>query len=314
MSAPGRLRRCLCAVFCAAFLLPACHADPKDQGVAARVNGRPITVRSVEFVRGLSLYSPPMKAEDALAHLKSEYGGALASLIVEELVQQELARLGMEVSDADLVTAETAARAGYAGNAFEEALAEEGIDLASWRDRLRGRLALDALAQRVLRPRVTLSPEEIQNYYKLTSKEFVQPARVKFLRVESKSQEILRSALEAASKANDPAGVLGVFDEVHVQAQAMDEETLPAQWRNALGKLKPGEACAPFQGGLGWQALILLERGEARTAGLAQVYAIVEKRLAEAKLEKEFTLWLAQAVTASSIEINPALIDPKDAR
>ncbi|MFZ5425879.1 MAG: peptidyl-prolyl cis-trans isomerase [Thermodesulfobacteriota bacterium] len=291
--------------------LAACDQEPKERGVAARVNGKAISVKLLEFSHGLKLSAPPITSGDVLAVLKAEYGQALAGLIAEELVAQELARRGLEVTEAELRQAGTAVREGYPGKAFEEMLSEEGVDQELWLARLRARLALDKFTARVLRPRVSINSEEVQRYYKEHAQEFAQPESVKFIRVESKTPEALNRALEEAGKTKDPANLLSVFDDVSMQTQASPEEALPREWRTLLRGLAPGQASQPAKGGLGHQAFILLERAPAKVEGLVQVYPLVEKRLIEDKLSREFTAWLTQALNTSVIEISPGLVPEK---
>jgi hypothetical protein len=296
---------------CFSLLIGACQDEPTERGVAARVNGKPIAVRTLEFVHALSLSTLPLAPGEILDALKAEYGQALAGLVVEELVTQDLAKRGMEVTEAELKAAETTVRSGYPGRTFEDTLAEEGIDLDIWRERLKARVSLDAFAARVLRPRVRITPEEAQNYYKEHAQEFAQPATVRFVKAESSNAESLRQALDAAGKAQDPTGILDKFETVSHETQAAPEESLPKAWREALKGLKPGQAGAVVQEGSGYQAFILLERSEAKAEGLVQAYPLVEKRLAEDKMAQEFSAWLAQTLTASVIEINPGLVPEK---
>ena len=248
-----------------------------------------------------------MIPHETLAGLQAEYGEALATLIVEELVGQELARRGIEITEAEIKNAETALRSGYQGKAFENMLAEEGLDLAIWRERLRARLLLDAFTARVLRPRFTIGPDEAQQYYRAHLQEFSQPVTLKFLKVESVNADALKAALEEAKKAKDPADLLMVFDDVSLQTQASPEDVLPRAWRDALKGLKPGQVGPIARGGIGYQAFILLEKSEARVEGPVQVYPLVEKRLLEARLAQEFSSWLSQAAATSRLEISPAL-------
>uniref|UniRef100_A0A7C3W8P4 PpiC domain-containing protein n=1 Tax=Fundidesulfovibrio putealis TaxID=270496 RepID=A0A7C3W8P4_9BACT len=307
----------LLACLALAALLGACSGEPLPPGVAATVNGRPVTLAELDFVRSVKPgVAAPASAplEGVVAALRQEYVQALSALIVEELVAQELERRGMEISDADLRNAENALRAGYPGASFESTLAEDGVEPDLWRKRLKARLALSAFQARVLRPRVSVSSEEAQQYYKEHAADFAQPATVKFLRVESKNADALRKALDAAAKAKDPADLLTVFADVTMHAQASPEEGLPRAWRAALGALKPGQPGPVGQGGVGYQAFILLERTEPKVEGLVQVYPLVEKRLAEAKLAREFAAWLDRAVAGADIALSPALAPEKGRR
>jgi len=301
----------LTALLLLALGLAACDSEPKERGIAARVNGKAISVKLLEFSHGLKLSAPPVASGDVLAVLKAEYGQDLAGLIAEELVAQELVKRGLDVTEAELKQAETAVRAGYPGNAFEEMLSEEGIDQDTWVARLRARLALDKFTARVLRPRISINSDEVQRYYKEHAQEFAQPEGVKFIRVESKTPEALRRALDEARKAKDPGDLLSVFDDVSMQTQASPEEALPREWRALLRGLAPGQTSQPVKGGLGHQAFILLERTPAKVEGLVQVYPLVEKRLTEDKLSREFSAWLTQALNTSAIEISPGLVPEK---
>lgn len=294
-----------------ALSLAACQGEPLEKGLAAKVNGRPIPLRTLEFAQGVIISAPTMDPAEPLAKLRTRYGETLAGLIVEELVAQELQKRGLEVTEAELKNAETAVRSGYPGRTFEDTLSEEGVDLDVWRERLRSRVALDKFSSMVLRPRIAIAPWEVRQYYKSHAQEFVQPARVKFMKVESRTADALRKALDAASQARDPADLLSVFDDVSIETQALPEDALPAKAREILKGLQPGQAGPVSQGGAGYWAFILQERSEAKVEGLVQVYPVVEKRLSEAKMAQEMSAWLLQALNSSVIEISPGLVVEK---
>lgn len=294
-----------------ALCLSACQDDPLEKGLAAKVNGKPIDLKILEFAQGLKVSTASAVPGEAMSRLRDEYGETLAGLIVEELVFQELEKRGIEVGEADLKNAETAVRAGYPGRTFEETLREEGLDLDVWRERLRVRVAMDAFVASVLRPRVSIASWEVQQYYKTHAQEFAQPARVRYIKVESKAADSLRKALDSARKAPDPAGMLTVFEDVTMDIQALPEESLPVRTREMLKGVQPGQVSPVTQGGMGFQAYLVLERSEPKVEGLVQVYPLVEKRLSEAKLAQEFSLWLAQALERSVIAISPGLVPEK---
>ena len=96
--------------------------------------------------------------------------------------------------------------------------------------------------------------------------------------------------------------MLTVFDDISAQVRVSPAEALPRAWFEALKNLTPGQAGPVSQGGIGFQAFMLLERSAARVEGLVQVYPLVEKRIAEEKLFGEFAGWLTQALAASLVE------------
>jgi len=288
-----------------------CSKGPVESGLAAKVNGVPISLRTLEFTHDLRHYGEGYAASLVPARLRTEYGELLTELIAGELVVQDLAKHGLEVDEAEILKAEMSIRASYPGRSFEDMLAEEGLDLDQWRARLKSKLSMDKFVARVLRPNITVDADEAQNYYKEHAKEFSQSAMVKFLKIESKESASLAKALEAARAADNPADMLTAFDDVSVQTLASAEEKLPGEWRLAISPLAPGKFSPVQPGGPGFQAFMLLERTGARVEGLVQAYGLVEKRLVEKKEEQAFAKWLSEALAKATIEVNPGLVPDK---
>ncbi|MFP5259779.1 MAG: peptidyl-prolyl cis-trans isomerase [Acidobacteriota bacterium] len=291
----------ICLLF--ACLLAGCFWDrPDATGVVAEVNGAPIRLAELEARHDAGRLGIPVLENPAVEELRTEYGAVLADMIVTRLMVQELDRLKLSPSPADLAEAEAVVRADYPGDAFERMLLEEHIDLTAWRTMLAERLALEKFSRDVLRPTVRVGVSEAASYYKDHIDAFARPASVRLLVVTGPDAEAVKAALAAARKSGQGESAPGVAQAV------LPEAGLPAGWRDALKGRKPGEASQPLPSGREYVGLILLERLPAAVLDPAKAYARVEAMLAAEKLDKAFAAWLAETLGVARVRVNRQLL------
>lgn len=286
-----------------ACLLAGCFWDrPDEAGVVAEVNGAPIRLAELEARHDAGRLGIPVLDNPAVEELRTEYGAVLADMIVARLVAQELDRLKLSPSPAELAEAEAAVRADYPGDAFERMLLEEHIDLTAWRAMLAERLALEKFSRDVLRPTVRVGVPEAASYYKDHIDAFARPASVRLLVVSGRDPEAVKAALAEARKPGQGENAPGVAQAV------LPEAGLPAGWRDALKGRKPGEASQPLPSGREYVGLMLLERLPAAVLDPAKAYARVEAMLAAEKLDKAFAAWLSETVAGARVRVNRQLL------
>lgn len=288
-------------------LLGGCGRSADEPGIAATVNGAPITVAALEARHDLGRLGLPAVTNPAVARLRSEYGSVLTDMIVGTLVGQELARRHLAVTDAELTEAEATVRADYAGDAFARMLLEEHIDLHRWREALRDRLTVEKFARKVLRPNIRVGVSEAADYYKAHIDDFTKPARVVFLLVESKNVGALQAALAAYAASGNRHDLTRAAD-VSAEELTVPVANLSKAWKQALGSVKPGEASSLLSDGNKRLALVLLQRQGEGVLEPAKAYARVEAILSDAKQEQAFATWLGKALAEATIRVNTALL------
>lgn len=139
----------LTLVLCVWLALIAASLSAQEVGLAARVNGVAITVFRLEryfedYLREQGRNVATLRSPAAYKRLKRE---ALERLIVRELLVQEAARLGLEVTDDEVAAARSRVMAGYREpQAFHRRLEEAGFSDATFAEHLRQ----DLLAQQAL--------------------------------------------------------------------------------------------------------------------------------------------------------------------
>jgi hypothetical protein len=302
MRLPGRIAPVL--VLLSAFLA-ACSGGQEEQGVVARVNGSPIYLRELESKYDLMLLNQSSMETPSVEKLKEDHGLLLSDLIVRELVRQELAESGLEVTREELEAAEKQVRSDYPEGAFEEVLVEEYIDLESWRKQLRSRLVMEKFFAEVLRPRITLDYHEAEAYYKEHIADFFLPSRKVLLVINGQSKDVVRNAAKHFAKDPDAGKLAETYKEITVEKVRIREDRLVVDWKNALKGLEPGEAGPVMAGENGYTSLVYLGTSEARVLEPSSAYPIVEKVLLERKLRKEFDAWLEESLSEADIQANP---------
>ena len=119
--------------------------------------------------------------KEAFELSKAEYGsgaggqpGALQkarlSLLNElsiEMVMLERAReIGIDVTEAELDEAVAEIKGDYPEGEFDKTLLEHAVSFEAWKKRLKTRLIMDKVVDKELKSRITITSEEIADYYR----------------------------------------------------------------------------------------------------------------------------------------------------
>jgi len=290
------------------FALSGCASEPGEVGIVARVNGHPIFLSQLEFQHDLMQADYDGRMVPGVEKLRSEYGKILGDLIVQELVLQQLQRLDLAVTDAELKLAEDQVRADYPEGAFEQVLIEEYIDLKSWRQQLRYHLAVKKFYAQVLRPKAKIDYKEAEAYYKKHISDFFLPDSLKLLVLRAPNRKLLERAVDKYLTDNDLKALMQSLGEVSAREVIVREEKLPVSWKSALTDVEPGQTTGILSEKFGFEAIVLLERSPAKVLNPTQAYPLVEEALLDQKLTEAFSAWLDEALSYSTIEISEHLI------
>lgn len=300
-------RMVLMAAVALSLAAAACSSNTEEEGIVARVNGRPITLHQLELKYDFMHISGGGDLNPTVAKLREDYGQLLGDLVVQSLVEQELEHRGMAVTDEEMAAAEAEVRADYPEGTFEQVLVEEYIDINYWREELRARLSMEKFFSDVLRPQIRLDYQEAEAYYREHLSDFYLPARVRFYLVRGPSRELVQSALKLYREEGDIKAVEGKFDRVTVRELKMREDRLTVDWAGALKGLEPGEAGPILSDDTSYMALVFQEKSSARVLDPSRAYPVVEKVLLEEKLREAFQDWLSREMGQAQIVVSPHL-------
>ncbi|MDR2800790.1 MAG: SurA N-terminal domain-containing protein [Desulfovibrio sp.] len=119
-----------------------CLQTRLPEGVVATVNGEPIYLRTIQALLDGRTSAGGAWETPSLKIMKSRYGDALGTLIVNSLVRQELARRKLAVSDGDMEKTLAEMRADYGQKEFSRIFANESLHEAEWQILLRDHLSV----------------------------------------------------------------------------------------------------------------------------------------------------------------------------
>jgi peptidyl-prolyl cis-trans isomerase SurA len=143
------------------------HAEVVNR-IIATVDGDPITVHEVQRYRESSGSNELTESQ------------ALEALITDKLLEKEVQDKKIEVKseDIDKYVEQVKERNRIDSYRFEAALAQQGLSLKAYRERIRSELQKSQLVNREIRGRVSVSPDEIERYYQANREGFRTGERV----------------------------------------------------------------------------------------------------------------------------------------
>jgi peptidyl-prolyl cis-trans isomerase SurA len=208
----------------------------------------------------------------------------LDRLVLQEIQQQRATRIGLKVSDEQLnaAMADIAQRNNIALAQLPAALAQQGVDYASYRDNLRKEMLLNGLRQRDVISRINITPRELDQFIERQNR---QPSADKEYNLshiliavpedanQTQVDELARRADEVydrASSGNEDFGRLAVaFSNSQTALEGgslgwRQGPELPTIFSDLVVTLKPGEVSKPLRTPSGFH---IVKLNDVRSAG-----------------------------------------------
>jgi peptidyl-prolyl cis-trans isomerase SurA len=300
--------------------------------VAALVNGDVITMRELERAGGSALNDanllPPGPDRDKAR--AQALRAAFDLLVADRLFAQQVKKLDLGVSDAQVDAQVEAIKTQnhFSDAQLEEALSTEGLNLASFRDRVRNQLQNYAVLQYKVQGKVKVSDQDLENYYRSHPREFdgdeevhlrhiflplppgagaaelskVQAAGEALLGRLKKGEDFAKLAREASKGPSaENGGDLGWLKRGSVQKALEDA---------AFG-LQPGQVSGLVRVGNGIHILQVLEHRKLPSRAFADVKETIRDRLVQEQAESYRAQFVAELRRDAVIETHvPELAQP----
>lgn len=289
------------------LLLASCFERPVNPGEIAFVNGNPITFKELQAAHDAMVLSgdSPNRSTPAL---QKEYGNILAELIVQELVLQELEKLHLAITEEELAAEEGLIRADFPADEFERMMLEESIDMDNWRQTLYRSLSMRKFWNKSLRQQVTLTAQEVEEYYLKHQEDFQVPEIMHFIQISGLVREQINTAAEQFKQLPDAATIQGRFPGLTVREIHMHVDRLAPEQLAGLTGLRTLESSSIMELNGEFFTMILLNKEKARTMTRTETYAMIEGILLEEKTQGEFDKWVAARIAKSTIKVSTHLI------
>jgi peptidyl-prolyl cis-trans isomerase SurA len=305
---------------------------PVDR-VAATVNGEVVTLSELreragaEYRRAAEMR--PGAARDAA--VARALRAAFDLLVAEKLIEAEVKALQVEVTDAQLDGAidDIKQRNKFDDAMLRQALAEQGMDMAAFRQRLRRDLESFQVLNAKVRNRVKVSDEDVRNYYQTHAREFAGEEQVRarhiFLplaagsgpaedgRVRAEGEKVLARlaagedfAQVARQVSQGPSasegGELGWLRKGSIQLEL----------ERAVFALEPGANSGLIRTRSGYHVLRVEERRSGKAPALDEVKERIREKLVAEQVETYRKQYLEELRRDATIELKiPELVPPQ---
>ena len=149
------------------FFLSACEQKETDLGkeVLIRVGDRVMTVLDFNNAFEITKIAYEDNIKEQPEDLRKAQIRLLNQLTVEMILLERAEALRISITDAELEQAISVIKGDYPEGEFEKTLLEYAVSYDSWKDRLRSRLILEKVIEEELKNRITITPEDISDYY-----------------------------------------------------------------------------------------------------------------------------------------------------
>jgi peptidyl-prolyl cis-trans isomerase SurA len=294
-------------------LLPSAqvHAEVVNR-IVATIDGEPVTLFELERFAEQA----PRRAA-AGEEVATDRRAMLDELVLEKLIRKQAEAQGVAASEQqiDAYVGSIRERNKLSDAQLKEVLAEQGLTWEQYRAQVRTDIERAALINKEIRNKVSVSPEEIERYYKEHLDEFPTPERVRVrlisrllppgasaeqkaaVREEAeriREQAAAGKSFEALAKAQsqgpgaDDGGDIGVIARGQMQPE----------FEQVAFALKPGGVSQVIETASGYHILKVEKReGEAHQP-LAEVSDEIREKLYREHMEDRYERWLKQDLRA----------------
>ena len=192
--------RFLSILFLGFILLTTSCAPPQPEDVIAKVEGDPIVVQ--EIIQGIYREKnkwPDQALQDPKKFLDFKYQ-ILDSLIQQRILVQEAQKAKVEISEEDLNQEIRNFKSRYTEKDFQAVLKSRGIDYSIWLDFKRHQLLANRFLEEKVFSNISVSEDEIQQYYHQHQKEFTSPESVHVRQIVTDNRGSAEAILERLKK------------------------------------------------------------------------------------------------------------------
>ncbi|MBL1147483.1 MAG: hypothetical protein HND56_02315 [Pseudomonadota bacterium] len=253
---------------------------------------------------------------------------SLDALINETLQMQEAARLDISITQQQVNEGidQVAKNNGFDPQEFRARLKATGVPMSTLEDQVRAEIAWSYVVQRKLRPQINISETEIDaTFQRIEHQKTRHQYRIAEIVLKGEDDEVLNGSIkEVVGHLQQGAPFPAVAQRYSQSATSgrggdlgwMDEQQLPAEYRDAVLQLAKGQLAPPLQVDGGVAIVLLIDKYDADTDSTAPAVApdSAATESAAAGTDSEMRVTLKQIVIPIAEDEPEAVIVAKTAR
>ncbi len=293
--------------------------------IVAVVNGEIILESQLEE-RGRAMFAEAKKDPDPVARKRRETSlrrEVLDHLVDEELLAQQARELKIVVSpqDVDRMIDDVKKRNNLDDNTLVEALAQQGMDLVSYREVVKRQVLRLRVLEVTVRSRVAVTDEDIRRYYESNLKQLGADRKVRashiFLGIPpeataAEADQIRKRALELVQRARGGEDFAKLARENSQDTATRSEGgdlgyfgrgMLPPAVEEIVFSMSPGEVRGPVRAERGFHVIKLVDRKDEKARPFEDVKEQIREQLMQQEMEKHTRSWLAEMRRKAHVNI-----------
>lgn len=287
--------------------------------VIAVVNDDVVLLSEVEsVVDDMMRAEPPKAGIDPMAYRKARRLEVIDTLVAEKLLEQEIRKLRIDVSDEEIerIIEGTKAQHGLDDQRLEQALAQQGLTLTEYKDGLRKQLMKAKIIQLKVKNRVQVTENEVKTRAAqsraLNQADFrVRARHILFLvKDEAEADEAQKRAEAAKARIEAGEDFATVAQEVSEGPSAKNGGSLGVfgrgemvpEFERAAFTAEPNQLVGPIRTAFGWH-LIWVEERVAQEQSADAMEAQIRAQIYEAEVERAFKQYLEELKKAAYIDV-----------
>nr|WP_246566662.1 peptidylprolyl isomerase [Tissierella simiarum] len=228
----------------------------------------------------------------------------LNSLISEKIINIEAEKQKIEVSEEDIQKEIDKIAGNYGGEeAFNQAIQYYGYTLED----IKNDLAMNIKIKKLLEPSISISEEEMKNYFEINKETFNQEEEVKARHILVETEKKAKEVIEKLNAGGD-------FSEL-AKEYSMDEATkelggelgffgrgkMVAEFEESAFALKLNEISEPVKTKYGYHIIEVEEKKEAKEANYEEIKDMIKEILLEEKIPTEYEKWYQEKLNENKV-------------
>lgn len=289
------------------------QSSPLPSQVVAIVNGEEITTS--ELVERLHVATSQLDKTSAIDQytLNRLRENALQEIVNKRLIAQKATEQNVTVTDEEFQQLVQQVQEEYTSTDIRQILQDQGQSYDEWERDQREALLLEKLIDLNMTSLITVSPDEIRQYYERNQEKYDHSAQVRASQILVYDESTARTALEDIRSGIDFGSVAEKYSE-SPDANAggdlgfFDGGTMPPEFDEVIFSLNMGEVSDIVKTPYGYQIFKLTGQREAHRVSFEEVKTSIEQMLKKQKRMFAIDLWMVELQNNAKIVLNHSAI------
>lgn len=284
-----------------------------ENQVVIRVNGRVLTLAEFnDYFEPIGINCDTEQAKDSVAVRESRLV-FLLQLVEEMIILKRADELGLHISPQELDEAVRDFKKHSSEEDFKRLFLKQAISLEAWKKMLKRRLLVEKVIHKELLEEISITPQEIKDYYDKHWKEWSYGEEVRVRQILFSSEDQAKKILERIQNGDDFA----TLARLHSVAPEAKEDgdmghvvrgQLPECLEKPIFKLELGSVSPVIKTPYGFHIFKVIEKRRTSKPEIEDYIEKIKENIRKERVEKAYGPWLAKLRSRYHIEINKEAI------